>query len=332
MPESSPQTSQPLLQEFLNLLREKKYSENSLHSHRLDLQKYLDWLGDGGEVRLEQLQVLKPADIQDYVEYLYQDYKPSTIARHLSSLKLFLNDLELSGKIRTNPVHRVRYPEVIADAPQTLSADEVIKLLETPDPAHYLGLRDRAILELLYSSGLKVKELLNLNVEDLFLNMSFLKVRGKRERMVPMTDKAVEALEEYLQSAREQRLLNKSDPCLFPGRNGTRMSRMGFWVMIRKHAKKAGIENPINGRILRHSFAAHLLENGMDLPDIQDLFGYVSLDSTLQYAHINRPDYFEVFQRCHPMGKDYPFNEEKEATEDHDLEEQEVSSGLKSED
>ena len=185
---------------------------------------------------------------------------------------------------------------------------------------------------MLYSSGLKVKELLNLNVEDLFLNMSFLKVRGKRERMVPMTDKAVEALEEYLQSAREQRLLNKSDPCLFPGRNGTRMSRMGFWVMIRKHAKKAGIENPINGRILRHSFAAHLLENGMDLPDIQDLFGYVSLDSTLQYAHINRPDYFEVFQRCHPMGKDYPFNEEKEATEDNDLEEQEVSSGLKSED
>ena len=259
MPESSPQTSQPLLQEFLNLLREKKYSENSLQSHRLDLQKYLDWLGDGGEVRLEQLQVLKPADIQDYVEYLYQDYKPSTIARHLSSLKLFLNDLELSGKIRINPVHRVRYPEVIADAPQTLSADEVIKLLETPDPAHYLGLRDRAILELLYSSGLKVKELLNLNVEDLFLNMSFLKVRGKRERMVPMTDKAVEALEEYLQSAREQRLLNKSDPCLFPGRNGTRMSRMGFWVMIRKHARKAGIENPINGRILRHSFAAHLL-------------------------------------------------------------------------
>ena len=117
MPDSSPQTSQPLLQEFLNLLREKKYSENSLQSHRLDLQKYLDWLGDGGEVRLEQLQVLKPADIQDYVEYLYQDYKPSTIARHLSSLKLFLNDLELSGKIRTNPVHRVRYPEVIADAP-----------------------------------------------------------------------------------------------------------------------------------------------------------------------------------------------------------------------
>ena len=151
MPDSSPQTSQPLLQEFLNLLREKKYSENSLQSHRLDLQKYLDWLGDGGEVRLEQLQVLKPADIQDYVEYLHQDYKPSTIARHLSSLKLFLNDLELSGKIRTNPVHRVRYPEVIADAPQTLSADEVIKLLETPDPAHYLGLRDRAILELLYS-------------------------------------------------------------------------------------------------------------------------------------------------------------------------------------
>ena len=314
-------TNQPLLQDFLKLLKERKYSENSLQSHRLDIQKYLDWLGDGGEIRLDQLKDLKPDDIEEYVEYLHQDYKPSTIARHLSSLKLFLNDLELSGKIRMNPVHRVRYPEVIADAPQTLSAEEVVRLLETPDPAHYLGLRDRAILELLYSSGLKVKELLNLNVEDLFLKMSFLKVRGKRERMVPMTVKAVEALVEYLQTSREQRLLNKSDPCLFPGRNGTRMSRMGLWVMIRKHAQKAGIENPINGRILRHSFAAHLLENGMDLPDIQDLFGYVSLDSTLQYAHINRPDYFEVYHRYHPMGEYYQQKDSNESSPENGLQE-----------
>jgi integrase/recombinase XerD len=299
---SASSTDQPMLQDFLKLLKERKYSENSLQSHRLDIQKYLDWLDNGNEIKLDQLNILKPVDIEKYVEYLRQDYKASTIARHLSSLKLFLNDLELSGKIRINPVHRVRYPEVIADAPKILSSEEVIKVLEAPDPSHYLGLRDRAILELLYSSGLKVNELLNLNVEDLFLKMSFLKVRGKRERMVPMTSKAVDALEDYLQNSREERLLNKSDSCMFPGRNGTRMSRMGFWTMIRKHAKKSGIENPINGRILRHSFAAHLLENGMDLPDIQDLFGYVSLDSTLQYAHINRPDYFEVYQRHHPMG------------------------------
>ena len=299
---STSSTDQPLLRDFLKLLKERRYSENSLQSHRLDIQKYLDWLGDGNEIKLDQLNVLKPVDIEKYIEHLRQDYKASTIARHLSSLKLFLNDLELSGKIRINPVHRVRYPEVISDAPQTLSSEEVVKVLEAPDPSHYLGLRDRAILELLYSSGLKVQELLNLNVDDLFLKMSFLKVRGKRERMVPMTSKAVEALEKYIQNSREERLFNKTDPCLFPGRNGTRMSRMGFWAMIRKHAKKAGIENSINGRILRHSFAAHLLENGMDLPDIQDLFGYVSLDSTLQYAHINRPDYFEVYQRHHPMG------------------------------
>ena len=302
---------QPLLEDFLKHLGEHRYSDNSIQNHKRDVQKFLDWLGEGKEVPLDRLKSLLPEDIEDYLAVLRQDYKARTIARHLSSLKLFLNDLELRGLIRVNPVQRVRFPEIVLTPPQSLTHEEVVALLESPDPDHYLGQRDRAILELMYSSGLKVKELLALDVEDLYLSLRFLKVRGKRERMVPVTSKAVEALEEYLVRSREPRLFNKSDLCLFPGRNGTRMSRMGFWAMIRKHAKRAGIQNPINGRILRHSFAVHLLQNGMDLPDIQDLFGYVSLDATLQYAHINRPDYIEVYHKYHPLGQ---HREKKENT------------------
>jgi integrase/recombinase XerD len=165
------------------------------------------------------------------------------------------------------------------------------------------------MLELLYSSGLKVNELLGLDVEDLFLDLEFLKVRSKRERMVPMTSTAVEVLRPYLDQARAGRLLHPEDSCLFPGRNGTRMSRVGFWSMIKKHAFRAGITSHINPRILRHSFAVHLLQNGIDLTDIKQLFGYVSLDATLQYAHVNRPDFFKVYHEHHPRGEKHTAGE-----------------------
>lgn len=230
---------QPLIQAFLEILKERKYSKNSIQNHRLDLRKFLEWLGEGEEVGLPKLQGLQTEDLEVYMKLLQQTLKPRSVARHLSSVKLFLNDLEIRGMIQVNPMHRVRFPEIVPAPPETLTHEEVVSLLETPDSEHYLGLRDRALLELLYSSGLKVNELLGLNVEDLFLNLGFLKIRGKRERMVPVTSKAVEALEEYLGKSRETRLLHPVDPCLFPGRNVTRMTRIGFWAMIKKHAKRA---------------------------------------------------------------------------------------------
>ena len=242
-------------------------------------------------------------DLETYLNYLRQSYKPRTLARHISTLKLFLDHLELQGMIKKSPAHQLRFPEVMPEAPEILSPEEVVALLESPSLDHYLGLRDRAMLELLYSSGLIVNELLGLDVEDLFLDLEFLKVRSKRERMVPITIKAVQVLRTYLEEARENRLLNPKDPCLFPGRNGTRMTRVGFWAMIKKHAQRSGISSRINPRILRHSFAVHLLQNGIDLSDIKELFGYVSLDATLQYAHINRPDFVKVYHELHPRGR-----------------------------
>ena len=299
---------QQLVSEFLDSLKNKKYSPNSIQSHRLDLRKFLKWLKvdeynyDSQEL-LEKIRNLNLEDLEIYLNYLRQSYKPRTLARHTSTLKLFLDRLELQGLIKKSPAHQLRFPEVMPDAPEILSPEEVVALLESPSLDHYLGLRDRAMLELLYSSGLKVNELLGLDIEDLFLDLEFLKIRSKRERMVPITKKAVQVLRKYLIETREQRLLNPNDPCLFPGRNGTRLTRVGFWAMIKKHAKRSGINSRINPRILRHSFAVHLLQNGIDLSDIKELFGYVSLDATLQYAHINRPDFVEVYHELHPRGR-----------------------------
>lgn len=292
-----------LILQFLESLTNNKYSENSIKSHRLDLLKFAKWLGENEDVSLLRLKRLTPANIEEYSEFLSQNMKPRTIARHLSTLKLFLDFLEKQGLIASNPVYLVRFPEIPKEPPEMLSPEEIIALLEAPSLSHYLGLRDKAMLELSYSSGLKIKELLNLNVDDLFLDLGFLKIKGKRERMVPVTSKAIDILRIYLAEARKKRLLNKEDPCLFPNRNGVRMTRIGFWIMIKKHAQRAGITSKINARILRHSFAIHLLQNGMDLNHIQDLFGYVSLEATAQYAHVNRPDYFEVYQRCHPRAQ-----------------------------
>ena len=293
----------PLIAQFIEYLQTKKYSLNSIQNHRLDLLRFKEWLEIQEGSTLNRLQKLTAEEIQSYADFLQHSLKPRTVARHLSSLKLFFFLLEQQGLLEISPLDLVKFPQINYVPPEMLSPEEVVALLEAPSLNHYLGLRDRSLLELSYSSGLKVKELLNLNVADLFLDLGFLKVRGKRERMVPITSKAVEVLKVYLDSARLPRLLNKEDPCLFPNRNGVRMTRIGFWNMVKKHARRAEIQTNITPRMLRHSFAMHLIQKGMDLTSICTLFGYTKLDATLQYAHVNVPNYFETFQQLHPRGE-----------------------------
>jgi integrase/recombinase XerD len=287
-----------LLHEFLEWLKSQSYSSNSQKNYLDDTQQFLHWYTATTEAG--DLMKVDRSLMQQYRDQLLDFMQPSSVCRHLSSLKLFLNCAEGKNWINVNPLHLVKFPEIPPKPPELLSPKEVDDLLEAPSDDHYLGMRDRAMLELLYSSGLKVHELLDLNTSDLFLDLGFLKVRGRRERMVPVTLKAIKVLNKYLKEGRQDRLRYEEDTCLFPNRNGERMTRIGFWFMIKKHSKRAGIQSRINARILRHSFAAHLLENGMDLTDLAQLFGFVSLDATLQYAHINRPNYFEVYRRCHP--------------------------------
>lgn len=295
-----------LIEQLVVDLKKKKYSKSSLENHRRDLKRFQQWLQAKHQDRsilLSDLNQLSHTDLQDYRNELLHTLKERTVARHISSLKLFFRDLEVQGLVPKNPMNLVSFPKIPVSPPESLTPQEVTALLDSPSSEHYLGLRDKAMLELAYSSGLKIKELLNLDVEDLFLDLGFIKIRGKRERMVPMTQKAIQIVEQYLKESRRSRLLNKEDSCMFPNRNGTRMTRIGFWNMMKKHAKRAGIQSKINPRIVRHSFAIHLIQNGIDLPSIQKLFGYKELDATLQYAHVNRPDYFEVYQKYHPRAQ-----------------------------
>ena len=200
-------------------------------------------------------------------------------------------------------MEHMRFPKTLPTLPTMLLPSEVAALMAAPEESHYLGLRDKTMLELLYSTGLKLNELIAANVEDLNLDMAYIKVTGRRARMAPLTEKAVILLRRYLDEARAGRLLNKEDNCLFPGRNGTRISRVGIWKLIKKYAQTAGIQKNFNPRTLRHAFAIHLILGGMDLDGIKFLFGYKKLEAAALYAHVNTPDFRNAYNSYHPMGE-----------------------------
>ena len=290
-----------LVLQFTAQLHLKQYSENSIQNHRLDLLRFKSWLEEKEMATLPKIQQITGKEIMEYQGVLSKRLKPRSINRHLSSLRLFFRFLEETGQIVNNPMDNVVFPKILAQLPTMLLPGEITTLLETPDESHYLGLRDKAILEVLYSSGVKLNELLALDVSSLNLDLQSVRVEGKRARMVPLTGKAVTLLRRYLDHARPGRVLHPDDPCLFPGRNGTRISRVGVWKLIKKHAGKAGIQRNFNPRTLRHAFAIHLILGGMDLDGIKFLFGYKKLEATALYAHVNTPDFRAAYQAYHPL-------------------------------
>jgi integrase/recombinase XerD len=290
-----------LVLQFTAQLHLKNYSPSSIQNHRLDLLRFKSWLEEQELATLPRIQTLDAERILAYQGHLAKRLKPRSINRHLSSLRLFFRFLEESGQIRINPMDNVVFPKSVPPLPTMLLPSEVAALLEAPDERHYLGLRDKAMLEALYSTGVKLNELIALDAASLELDMGFLRVDGKRQRMVPLTDKAVALLRRYLAECRPQRVLHPQEPCLFPGRNGTRISRVGVWKLIKKYAQKAGIQRNFNPRTLRHAFAIHLILGGMDLDAIKFLFGYKKLEATALYAHVNTPDFKAAYQAYHPM-------------------------------
>jgi integrase/recombinase XerD len=289
-----------LVLQFTAQLHLNRYSENSIQNHRLDLMKFKGWLEEADMGDLAALQKITPDHIRRYQAYLAGSLKQRSINRHLSSLRLFFGFMEDSGLNAVNPMDTVVFPKTIPTPPNMLLPREVNDLLEAPRESHYLGQRDRAMLELLYSSGLKLHELIALDVSSLQLELAFLKVEGKRARMVPVTDNAAGLLRRYLEESRPGRILHPEEPCLFPGRNGTRITRVGVWKLIKKYARQAGIRKNFNPRALRHAFAMHLILQGMDLDAIKFLFGYKQLEATALYAHVNTPDFREAYLAYHP--------------------------------
>jgi len=225
-------------------------------------------------------------------------------ARALSALRGFHKFLLQDRAISQNPLRRLRAPKVVPRLPAVLTSKEVEDLLRQPDPGQPLGNRDRAMLELLYATGLRVSELVHLSVNDVNLEVGYVRTKGKgaRERIVPIGQAAGRALKGYLEGPRRSWALRSSNATLFLGRGGRGITRQGFWKILRKHARATGMAKRITPHTLRHSFATHLLEGGANLRAVQEMLGHSNIVTTQIYTHIDRKYLKEVYRTFHPRG------------------------------
>lgn len=282
------------------LTDEKKASENTVSSYTRDISQYLTWLTREGL----SPEGIDQTDVERYARYLLSLGKTvSTVTRSVASLKSFYSFLGDQGLVSVNPAKGLAPAKVERKLPQILTSKEVELFLEQPDSKDIKGCRDKAMLELLYATGIRVSELINLDVENLNLSVGLLRcTNAKRERFIPMYPAAVRALSHYIEYVRPQLIEKPDEQALFVNMNGSRMSRQGFWKIIKHYQDAAGIEKEITPHTLRHSFAAHLLENGADLRSIQEMLGHADISSTQVYTQLISPKLQDVYRKAHPRG------------------------------
>lgn len=293
----------PVLDSFLRYLQfERHFSENSIRAYAADLKNYLSYL----EKQKPSLSEISP---QEIIEYLWQareqGWQISTVCRHLEAIKLFHKFLFLEGHSKTDPGTKLTSPKMIRKVPRFLTVREVEKLLAAIPREKELGIRFKAMLELLYATGLRVSELVNLKMSQLDLDASFVRVvgKGKKERIVPLGQAARSALRKYLAVRMEKfKKRNFDHETVFLSKMGKKISRVEFWRQLKNFAKVAGISKPISPHTLRHSFASHLLAGGADLRVVQELLGHSSLATTQIYTHIETRHLKEMHKRFHPRG------------------------------
>ena len=288
-----------LLTEFKTyLVTEKGASANTVASYMRDITQYVHYLGE------DDRQVLGATSecIEAYRKQLLKMGKSAaTVTRALASLKCLYRWLQQKGRCPENPAKGVKAEKVERKLPQILSNQEVELLLEQPRCVDDKGFRDHAMLEVLYATGIRVSELISLDLKDLNLSAGFIRCasRGK-ERIIPLYHTAVKALQDYVRDIRPQLIADGGEQALFVNMNGERMSRQGFWKIIKYYQEKAGIEKDITPHTLRHSFAVHLLENGADLRSIQEMLGHADISSTQIYTHVVKHQLKDVYQKAHP--------------------------------
>ena len=280
------------------LTTEKKASANTVSSYLRDVHQFEEAMDSKG-IPLTQVMA---RDVEDYTASLTRRGKsPATVTRSLASIKSFYHCLVDRGTMDQNPAKGVSPAKVERKLPQVLTGREVELFLEQPECTDLKGYRDRAMLELLYATGIRVSELISLDVDDLNLPGGMLRCASKgRERMIPLYPEAVQALTEYVHHIRPQLVESPEETALFVNMSGERMSRQGFWKLIKYYQEKAGIQKDITPHTLRHSFAAHLLENGADLHSIQEMLGHADISSTQIYTHVVKRQLKDVYQKAHP--------------------------------
>lgn len=283
-------------EEYLTI--EKHASENTISSYMRDVRQFAQCMQDRGIGLLEVLE----KDVKEYsVELMIKGKSPATVTRSIAAIKSFYQCLMGKGLASHNPAKIASAVKVERKLPQVLTGKEVEWLLQQPECTEPKGYRDRAMLELLYATGIRVSELIALDVDDLDLGNGMLKCRGKgKERSIPLYPTAIRALGEYIRYIRPQIIECVDEKALFVNMSGERMSRQGFWKLIKYYKEKAGIEKDITPHTLRHSFAAHLLENGADLQSIQEMLGHADISSTQIYSKLVNQKIKDVYKKAHP--------------------------------
>jgi len=294
--------SQEVLEAFIDALwMERGLSAHTLAAYRRDLTALGQWLEQRGRT-------LMAARRDDLLSYLAQRVaagaKPRSTARLLSSMRRFFRYQVREGRLAEDPSARIDSPRLGRPLPGSLSEEEVDALLAAPDPGAVLGLRDRAMLEVLYACGLRVSELVALTLEQFNPRQGVLRLFGKgnKERLVPLGEEALDWLDRYLRDARPVLMGAQLDSCLFPTAHGRAMTRQAFWYRIKRHAASAGIARPLSPHTLRHAFATHLLNHGADLRVVQVLLGHSDLSTTQIYTHVARQRLRDLHSRHHPRG------------------------------
>ncbi len=289
------------LQEYTNYLAvEKGLSKNTLESYRRDLKKFVTFL--------TKTEVTDPGAIDSDVINLFlaelknNNNAASTISRTIASIRSFFNFLMEEGFLDDNPALELESPKIEKKLPRVLTTDEIDRLLGQPRPGDHKGLRDKAMLELLYASGIRVSELIDLNLSDFDPRVGYLRCKGKgqKERIVPIGSMAINYVDEYMTNARAKLCKNNGETALFVNQHGNRMTRQGFWKILKKYALKSKIEGEITPHTIRHSFATHLLENGADLRSVQEMLGHSDITTTQVYTQITRKKIREVYDKAHP--------------------------------
>jgi integrase/recombinase XerD len=295
---------QVIIDAFLDALwMEHGLSGNTLSAYRSDLQGLVRWLLDFGH---KELLALERNDLQDYLRYRFgTGITVRSSARLLSCLRRFYRHQAREGRIPRDPSALIESPKLGRPLPDSLSESDVESLLASPQTDSYHGLRDRAMLEFLYACGLRVSELVSLRLNQINLHAGVLRVFGKgnKERMVPIGEHALDWLERYIQVARPKLLKGSfSTKALFVTNRGEAMTRQAFWYLIKRHARKAGIQKRLSPHTLRHAFATHLLNHGADLRTVQMLLGHSDLSTTQLYTHIAQARLKELHRKHHPRG------------------------------
>ena len=281
------------------LTEEKHASKNTLSSYMRDINQFAAYLVKVGNVDIIDV---KRADVQNYIAWLKKNAKSNaTISRSLASMKCFYNYLITSGVIDENPANNIVTEKAVKKLPQILTSHEVELLLEQPKCTDMKGYRDRAMLELLYATGIRVSELISLDEDDVNLSAGVIRCRGRdKERIIPIYSAAVSAISDFVKLVRNQLIANPNETALFVNMNGERMSRQGFWKIIKHYQEMAKIEKEITPHTLRHSFAAHLLENGADIHSLQEMLGHSDISSTQVYTQLVKKQLKDIYNKAHP--------------------------------